>query len=113
MVRFTVILRSEVSSHLLMTIKKQTGLGILDIKNRIANRSPIQEFCRRNKDDMRRMKELIEELIRYKVDFCLFKLNVDYEEELSLEQLMNAFELSRQIAEDRERMDAISIEEDD
>lgn len=112
MTRISVALQSETSSKLLMTIKKHTGLGLSDIKTRIDNNTPLMEVDYVNNKEMEKMKDLVEELINNNANFQLFEQDDDYKEELPLEHFMNSFEMSRQIAEDRERMDDILVEED-
>lgn len=113
MTRITITLQSKSASNLLMTIKKHTNLGLSDIKNRISNNNYLMEIEYVNNDEMEKMKDLIEDLIKQNADFKLFEQDEDYKEELPLEHFMNSFEMSRQIAEDRERMDDILMEEDD
>ncbi len=113
MTKISVTLQSESASNLLMAIKKHTGLGLSEIKTRISNNNPLMEVDYVNNDEMEKMKDLVEDLIKYNANFKLFEQNEDYREELPLEHFMNSFELSRQIAEDRERMDDILVEEDD
>ncbi|MEK3734061.1 hypothetical protein MKX64_16805 [Paenibacillus sp. FSL M8-0334] len=113
MTRISVTLQSETSSKLLMTIKKHTGLGLSDIKTRTDNNTPLMEVDYVNNEEMEKMKDLVEDLIDNDASFQLFEQDGDYKEELPLDHFMNSFEMSRQIAEDRERMDDILVEEDE
>lgn len=106
-------LQSISNSNLLMIIKKHTGLGISEIRDRISNDKPLMEVNFVNNVEMEKMKDIVEDLIKYNANFKLFEQDEDYKEELPLEHFMNSFEMSRQIAEDRERMDDILIEEDE
>ncbi|KPV55621.1 hypothetical protein QJ48_32135 [Paenibacillus sp. A3] len=112
MTRIAITLLSGSAGNLLMTIKKHTGLGLSEIKTRISNISPLMEVDYVNNNEMEKMKDLVEDLIQHKANFKLFEQDEDYKEELPLEHFMNSFEMSRQIAEDRERMDDILGEED-
>ncbi|MGG4455519.1 hypothetical protein [Brevibacillus porteri] len=113
MTKITIILQSESTSNLLMTIKKHTALGLSEIKNHISNNIPLMEVEYVDNDEMEKMKGLVEDLIKNKASFKLYEQDEDYKEELPLEHFMNSFELSRQIAKDRERLDDILVEEDD
>ncbi|MGG4450226.1 hypothetical protein ABEX29_21435 [Brevibacillus porteri] len=113
MTKITIILQSESTSNLLMTIKKHTALSLSEIKNHISNNSPLMEVDNVNNEEMEKMKGLVEGLIKYKANFKLYDQDEDCKEELPLEHFMNSFELSRQIAEDRERLDDSLVEEDD
>nr|WP_154985934.1 hypothetical protein [Paenibacillus xylanexedens] len=61
------------------------------------------------------MKDLVEELIDNDASIQLFEQDGDYKdkEELPLDHFMNSFGMSKQIAEDRERIDDILVEEDE
>lgn len=113
MTRIFMTLQSESNSNLLMTIKKHTGLGLSEIKNRIGNNKPLIEVSFANSDEMEKIKDIIEDLNKHNAKFKLFEQDEDYKEELPLEHFMNSFEMSRQIVEDRERMDDSLIEEDE
>ncbi|MCP1308100.1 hypothetical protein [Paenibacillus tyrfis] len=112
MTRINITLLSGSAGHL-MTIKKHTGLGLSEIKTRISNINPLMEVDYVNINERKKMKDFVEDLIKHKANFKLFEQDEDYKEELPLEHFMNSFELSRQIAEDREKMDEILVEEDD
>ena len=107
MTRISVTLQSETSSKLLMIIKKHTSLGLSDIKNRTDNHAPLIEVDYVNDEEMERMKDLVEDLIDNDASFQLFEQDGDYKVELPLDHFMNSFKMSKQIAEDRERMDDI------
>ncbi|MFB0843464.1 hypothetical protein [Paenibacillus oleatilyticus] len=113
MTRINITLLSGSAGHLLMTIKKHTGLGLSEIKTRISNINPLMEVDYVNINERKKMKDFVEDLIKHKANFKLFEQDEDYKEELPLEHFMNSFELSRQIAEDREKMDEILVEEDE
>ncbi|MFF2484320.1 hypothetical protein [Paenibacillus sp. NPDC058071] len=113
MTRISVTLQTESASKLLMNIKKYTGLGLSDIKTRINSNNPLMEADFVNSEDMEKMKELVEELVNNNANFQLFEQDDDYKEELPLEHFMNSFEMSKQIAQNRERMDGILVEEDE
>lgn len=113
MTRIYIKLESGSSSNLLMTIKKHIGLGLSDIKTRINNDSPLMEVDYVNNSEMEKMKDLVGDLIKLNAKFKLFEHDEDYKEELPLEHFINSFEMSRQIEEDRERMDDILVEEDE
>ncbi|WGV58796.1 hypothetical protein QIH01_25525 [Brevibacillus brevis] len=113
MTKITIILQSESTSNLLMTIKEHTELGLSEIKNHISNNIPLMEVDYIDNNEMEKMKGLVEGLIKNKANFKIYEQDDDYKEELPLEHFMNSFELSRQIAEDRERLDDILVEEDD
>ncbi|MEC0210445.1 hypothetical protein [Paenibacillus ehimensis] len=113
MTRIAITLLSESASHLLMTIKKHTGLGLSEIKTRISHINPLMEVDYVNNNEMEKMKDLVEDLIQHKANFKLFEHDEDYKEELPLEYFMNSFKMARQIAENRERMDEILVKEDD
>ncbi|BAH45439.1 hypothetical protein BBR47_44620 [Brevibacillus brevis NBRC 100599] len=113
MTKITIILQSESTSNLLMTIKKHTAVSLSEIKNHISNNIPLMEVDYVDNDEMEKMRALVEDLIKNKARFKLYEQDEDYKEELPLDHFMNSFELSRQIAEDRERLDDILVEEDD
>ncbi|CCF12222.1 putative uncharacterized protein [Brevibacillus laterosporus GI-9] len=112
MAKFSLVLNSNINSSLLMTIKKYTGVSFSEIKTNIADKKPIMVVNRRNKEELEKMKDLIQILSKHKVIFRILKQTDSGTEELTLELFMNSFERSRQIAEDRERLDAILVEED-
>ncbi|MBU7315283.1 hypothetical protein [Paenibacillus oleatilyticus] len=112
MTRINITLLSERDNHLLMTIKKHTGLGLLEIKTRISNINPLMEVDYVNINERKKMKDFVEDLIKHKANFKLLEHDEDYKEELPLEYFMNSFKMARQIAEDRERIDDILGEED-
>lgn len=113
MVTYSVVLESDVKGSLLMKIKKYTNLPITEIKSNIKSKNPIMVVNRRNKEEMKKMKELIEELSSINLLFKIFKQTPEGIEELTFTMFMNGIELSRQIADDRERLDALLVEEDD
>jgi len=102
-----VTLQSETSSKLLTIIKKHTSLGLSDIKTRTDNHVLLMEVDYVNNEEMERMKDLVEDLIDNDASFQLFEQDGDYKVELPLDHFMNSFEMSKQIAEDRERMGGI------
>ncbi|MBB6020889.1 hypothetical protein HNR77_001951 [Paenibacillus sp. JGP012] len=66
-----------------------------------------------NNKEMEKMKDLVEDLIDNDASIQLFEQDGDFKEELPLGHFMKSFGMSRQIAEDRERMDDILVEEDE
>ncbi|MHA6531858.1 hypothetical protein [Paenibacillus sp. BAC0078] len=96
-----------------MAIKKIINASLTELKNSITDKKPIVVVNRRNKEEMDKMKYLVEALSTNQVTFRILKHTPMGTEELTPEMFMNSFELSRQIAEERERIDAILIEEDE
>ncbi|ANY67527.1 hypothetical protein BBD42_14370 [Paenibacillus sp. BIHB 4019] len=109
----TVVLQSEASSSLLILLKKHTGLGFSEIKSCINNKLPLMTANYVNNDEIQKMKNLVEELIVHNKEFEIFEQNGSYTEMLPLKHFMNSFGMSKQISEDRERMDDLLIPEDD
>lgn len=68
---------------------------------------------RRNSEEMEKMKNLIEELSSNKLQFRLFKQANEEIREVTVAMFTNGMETSRKIAKQRERLDALLIEEDD
>lgn len=68
---------------------------------------------RRNSEKMEKMKNLIEELSSNKLQFRLFKQTDEGVREVTIAMFTNGMETSMQIAKQRERLDALLIEEDD
>lgn len=112
MATFSLVLNSNINSSLLMTIKKYTGVSFSEIKTNIVDNKPIMVVNRRNKEEPEKMKDLVQILSKHNAIFRILKQTDGGIEELTLELFMNSFERSRQIAEDRERLDAILVEED-
>ncbi|WP_242144310.1 MULTISPECIES: hypothetical protein [unclassified Bacillus cereus group] len=113
MATYSVVLESDVKGSLLMKIKKYTNLPLTEIKSNIKSKSPIMIVNRRDKEEIKKMKELIEEFSSNKLLFKIFKQTSEDIREITFTRFMNGIELSRQIAEDRERLDALLVEEDD
>ncbi|MDM5153722.1 hypothetical protein QUF88_07755 [Bacillus sp. DX1.1] len=110
---YSVVLKSDVKGSLLMKIKKYTNLSLAEIQSNIKHKSPILIVNRRNKEEMKNMKELIEDLSSNKLLFKIFKQTYEDIREITFTRFMNGIELSRQIAADIERFDALLVEEDD
>ncbi|EEM16280.1 hypothetical protein COL87_26155 [Bacillus pseudomycoides] len=93
-----------------MKIKNYTNCSLSEIQSNIKNKYPVMAVNRRNSE---KMKDLIEELSSNKLQFRIFKQTDEGNREITVAVFTNGMETSRQTAKQRERLDALLIEEDD
>ncbi|WP_268623947.1 hypothetical protein [Paenibacillus alvei] len=113
MAEFYLMMNSDINGSLLMKVKKYTRISFSEIKSNITEQQPIMVVNRRNKDEMEKMRDLVQVLSNHQVPFTILKQTEAGTEELTLEMFMNGFELSRQIAQEREGLDAILDDEEE
>ncbi|MGG3521880.1 hypothetical protein ABES33_18565 [Bacillus pseudomycoides] len=113
MATYSVILESSIKGRLLMKIKNYTNCSLSEIQSNIKNKYPVMAVNRRNSEEMEKMKDLIEELSSNKLQFRIFKQTDEGNREITVAVFTNGMETSRQTAKQRERLDALLIEEDD
>lgn len=113
MVIYSVILESSVKGSLLMKIKNYTNCSLFEIQSNIKNKCPIMSVNRGNSEEMKKMKSLIDELSLNELLFRIFKQTNQGIRELTVTMFTNGMEFSKEIANQREHLDALLIEEDD
>lgn len=100
----------------LVPLRKYTGLGITDIKNKIANKDFFAETDANDIDDMENLKGLVDNLLKLGTEVKIFESD-EYEEgifeyqEISYDEFINNIDRFKEIMEDlQDYNDALSDE---
>ncbi|MDN4071778.1 hypothetical protein [Fictibacillus terranigra] len=108
-----VVEQDENSMKYISTIRKNTNLGLSEIKKRIGNGSPIMECdLFKDEEDDAKLKKLINELINIDANIRLFDGEVAKNKEVSIEYLMNRFDRFKEIQRQNQALDDLMYSED-
>ncbi len=106
--------RDNNQNKYLPIIKKNTNLGLSEIKKRIESVLPILETVLfKDEDGDERLKELIHGLTNLGARVKLFDGEIDKNKEVTIDYLMNRFDRYREIQQQNEILDDLMYGDDD
>ncbi|MDM5201097.1 hypothetical protein QUF79_24030 [Fictibacillus enclensis] len=108
-----VVEQDENPMKFIPTIRKNTNLGLSEIKKRIGNGIPILEIdLFKDEEDDAKLKNVINELINIDANIRLFDGEVAKNKEVSIEYLMNRFDRFKEIQLQNQALDDLMYGED-
>ncbi|RXZ01522.1 hypothetical protein [Fictibacillus sp. S7] len=108
-----VVEQDENPMKYISTIRKNTNLGLSEIKKRIGIGSPIMECdLFKDEEDDAKLKKLINELINIDANIRLFDGEFAKNKEVSIEYMMNRFDRFKEIQRQNQALDDLMYGED-
>ena len=104
-------------NNLVVPLRKYTGLGITDIKNKINNKDYLAETDGNDIDEMERLKGLIDSLMKLGAEVKIFDSDQYGEgifdfQQITYEEFINSIDRLKEITEELQDFDDAVSEED-